>query len=99
MANLLNAILAIAVFFLLPLPIGLTASPSFPLPVFPHSGQPSDTPQTLAKTIVHMEVFFDFHCRHCHEFVTTVLPQLERDSERPYRFSMLDFRWWRTNRH
>jgi protein dithiol oxidoreductase (disulfide-forming) len=78
MTNALNAILAIAAFFLLSLPIRLTASPSFPLPVFPHSGRPLDTPQALAKAIVQMEVFFDFHCGHCHEFVTTVLPQLKR---------------------
>lgn len=91
MANLLNAILAIAVFFLLPLPIGLTASPSFPLPVFPHSGQPSDTPQTLAKTIVHMEVFFDFHCGHCHQFVTTVLPQLEREIGKALQIQYVGF--------
>ena len=91
MANSLNAILALAAFFLLSLPVGLTASPSSPLSVFPQSDRSVDTPQALGKTIVHMEVFFDFHCGHCHQFVTTVLPQLEREIGKALQIQYVGF--------
>jgi len=71
-----NAIMALAAFFLLSFPIGLTASPFSLHTIVSHPGRTMDIPQALAKAIVHMEVFFDFHCGHCHELVTTVLPQL-----------------------